>query len=509
MSIVERSDDTLRRLEQNDPKLRTSLSIANRGHTTGHTSDTCFWLHDSADVLRLGNAIANNTHLERIVIHNCSEWTLDTKSLFEGLQQSTSVKELWLRGGIGIGVLNEFVANNSNLTKISIQTCDLRNGVARALSQTIKKCQNLNHLNILNCKLDNESLKEFALGIKGLSWLQELHMWNYSSINSIDIEGARAIGSLLQDLSGSVVNLKLYNVGFNHESIQICCESIATLLQDSTCNLTELDLSGCSINDESVAAIVGSLIGNTKLKQLVLSNNNIGRSGCESIGTLLQDTNSNINKISLSGCEINVECAALLAQALVGNIKLKCVDLSQNSMPIHGWYGFIAILNCSRNHTLCSLGCDEVPTKLTSLLKLNRAVDMEPLFKLDTDDDERNPKVLPSVIDWFDRRVRESNEDGKVVKSSIEARKLSSIFQFARAMPLEFVPSPSDVSLLHKEARDQLVNKKMELESQIATMIKAKEEVEHKIKVKDRIIKDRLEVSDSIGSLTKKRKHGL
>ena len=245
------------------------------------------------------------------------------------------------------------------------------------------------------------------------------------------------------------------------------------------------------------------------MKQLDLSNNNIGRSGCESIATLLQDTNSNINKISLSRCEIDVQCAALLAQALVGNIKLKCLDLSQNSMPIHGWYGFIAILNCSRNHTLCSLGDNRnMPGNLASLLKLNLAVDMEPLFKLDTEDDERNPKVLPSVIDWFDRRVRESNEDGKVVKSSIEARKLSAIYQFARAMPLEFVPSPSDVSLLHKEARDELVNNKMELESQITTMIKAKEELEDKIKVKDKIIKDRLEVLGSIDSLTKKRKHG-
>lgn len=51
--------------------------------------------------------------------------------------------------------------------------------------------------------------------------------------------------------------------------------------------------------------------------------------------------------------------------------------------------------------------------------------------------------------------------------NKIDARKLSSIFQFARAMPLEFVPSPSDITLLHKEARDELEVKKNELESQI------------------------------------------
>ena len=119
MDILEKSNATLRRLENNDPKL-TGVSIANRGHSTGHTSDTrgYFWLHDSADVSRLGNAIANNTHLEEIAFHNCSEWILDTKFLFGGLQQSTTIKGLNLHGSIGMRVLNEFVANNSSITDL-------------------------------------------------------------------------------------------------------------------------------------------------------------------------------------------------------------------------------------------------------------------------------------------------------------------------------------------------------------------------------------------------------
>jgi len=191
---------------------------------------------------------------------------------------------------------------------------------------------------------------------------------------------------------------------------------------------------------------------------------------------------------------------------------LTCLGLFRSSITESGWNAFSTILSNCSNTTLYSLskdytGGDFVPDNLASLLKLNRAVDMEPLFELDKEDDERNLKALPSVIDWFGR-IRESNQNEEVVNST-NARKLSSIFQFARAMPLGFVPSPSDVSLLHKEARDQLVNKKMELESQIATMIKSNEELEDKIKVKDKIIKDRLEISDSIGSLTKKRKHSV
>jgi len=71
-----------------------------------------------------------------------------------------------------------------------------------------------------------------------------------------------------------------------------------------------------------------------------------------------------------------------------------------------------------------------MPTNLSSLLKLNLAIDMEPLFELDAEDDERGLKVLPSVIDWFGRLKQSQNEN---VVNSIDARKLSAIFQFARA----------------------------------------------------------------------------
>ena len=148
------------------------------------------------------------------------------------------------------------------------------------------------------------------------------------------------------------------------------------------------------------------------------------------------------------------------------------------------------------------VGMPSVP----SLLKLNLAVDMEPLLELDSEDDERKPKALPYVIDWFDRRGRESQTRNEEV-DSINARKLSAIYQFARAMPLEFVPSPSCITLLHKEAKDELEDKKMELERQIASkeaeirsMIKAKEKLEDKIKAKDEIIRHRCGISDRLAS---------
>ena len=169
---------------------------------------------------------------------------------------------------------------------------------------------------------------------------------------------------------------------------------------------------------------------------------------------------------------------------------------------------------------------------------------MEPFFSLGTEDNERNLKALPYVVDWFERAKEadldtfyilngvvssrrevsggettfSNQEDARIYlrakedermrassfqKRLVDKRKLSAIYQFALAMPLQIIPSPSDISQLHKEVRDQLKNKKMELERQIV-------ELEDKIKAKEKIIEHRCGISDSsIGSsLAKKTKYG-
>ena len=517
MDLVEKSNATLRRIEQNDPKL-TVLSIVNRDYTT--TRSNCFWVHDGAGLSRLGHAIANNTNLKKISFHKSSEWgynsTAERKAFFDGLKQNTTIKHLWLKGGIGHGseIFYEVVANNSNLEQIRIHRGDVRGGVARSLASAVKKCSNLNDLDISMCIIDDASLKDIALGIRGLSRLEKLSVWNsLSSPNesNIGIGSAESVVSVMQDSCCNLINLDLNNMRFNNECIQIIidslrgntklkrlglsgnnvgssgCDSIGTFLENPTCNLTEFHLGRCGINSECILKIVTSLMSNTKLEHIDLSGNkNIERSGYESIATLLQDANSNINTVDLYCTDMTDEFASLLAQALVGNNKLKFMDLSGNSdITESGWNAFSAILSNCSNHTLLDFGdeddIDNMPLNLLSLLKLNRAVDMEPLFELD-EDDERKPKALPCVIDWFDRRVRESNEDGELV-NSINSRKLSCIFQFARAMPLKFVPAshfihPSVVSLIQlKEGRNddlesknrELSQKNTELKKEIAT----------------------------------------
>ena len=463
MDIVEKSNAILRRIEQNDPKL-TSLAIVDRGHTRDYLKG-CFWCYDGVDMSRLGNAIANNTQLREITFHNSSEWT-HTRSFFEGLQRNTAITRLQLNGYVANAVLDNYVANNSSLKQISIMSYDLRDGVAGNFAKAMKKCPSLNTVSIVGKpKVDDASMRDFALGIiRGLSSLEKLFICLNVSTGIDGIQGAEAIGNLLQDPNCNLNTLMICWHDITNESVSIIvngligntklkhlnlaglgmpgrsmerssCDSIVNLLQTPSCSLTDLSLNFCGINNELVTVIISSLRGNTKMKHLDLSGNSIGRSGCESIATLLQDTNSNISGINLSGCKIGNDCAALLAQALVGNNKLKRLDLALNSgITESGWNAFSTILSSCSNTTLSSLGADaeNMPANLKSLLKLNLAVDnMEPLFKLDAGDDEKSPKALPSVIAWFGRRARESTQNEEVL-NSINARKLSAIFQFAR-----------------------------------------------------------------------------
>ena len=74
---------------------------------------------------------------------------------------------------------------------------------------------------------------------------------------------------------------------------------------------------------------------------------------------------------------------------------------------------------------------------MKKILKYHPNIDMEPLFEWDAEG-EQTLKALSYVVDWFGRAEEAvAEEEGE--NYHIENRKLSVIFQFAKAMPLMFV----------------------------------------------------------------------
>ena len=231
-------------------------------------------------------------------------------------------------------------------------------------------------------------------------------------------------------------------------------------------NLTHIKLHRCNMTDEQLLPMVEVVRENRMLEELDLSENRIGVAGCQALAFLLEDPNSNICTLNLEMNRINVDGAIVIFNSLSKNNCLRHLYLGAN--PADSQEDFPCTLNAlerllcntssindtyASNHTLETVGLHHSPVKIVYLLRVNNHtnkgrvamkkilkyhpnIDMEPLFEWDLEG-ELTLKALPYVIAWFDLAIKEAllNTDGE---------KLSAIFQFAKAMPLLFVP-PSHV----------------------------------------------------------------
>ena len=179
---------------------------------------------------------------------------------------------------------------------------------------------------------------------------------------------------------------------------------------------------------------------------------------------MLEDPNSNLQTLVLNFNEIGTEGVIAIANGLSNNSKLKKLELKFilgfdesvcaplfskllcNKSTINDTY--------SSNHTLqdLSISGSEVLLKLNEgtnkrhvamkkILLYHSDIDMKSLYGWDKEC-EKSLKSLPYVVDWFGRVKEVAGETGSGIVEDTSPRKLSAIFQFARDMPLMFVPTP-------------------------------------------------------------------
>ena len=122
-SLRDRSATTLIRVEHDDPTL-TKVTVSNAPLSNARERGQ-FWPIYSAFFSRLGVAIGGNTNLQDLVfyIDENDDTYFDERggeAFCEGIKHNSSIRNLILMHpnvsrGIGRGILNEFVANNSNI----------------------------------------------------------------------------------------------------------------------------------------------------------------------------------------------------------------------------------------------------------------------------------------------------------------------------------------------------------------------------------------------------------
>ena len=382
----EESRETLRMIKENDNKI-TELYIGDVVDDNYFEGDI-FNSSVGGDFSTLGQYIGTNTHLNRLEVNFQALVNINTQGFFDGLQHNSSICKLHLEvnnrffGSVGNDILSAY-ADSSSLTHLCIRNCFLLQNEVEHVAITLQCCTNLKSIDLGNCRITGQKLIPIVEAIRERSSLEEFNLL----LNRIGNEG---------------------------------CDALATLLSHPNCNLQEIQISYNNIGNEGAITIANSLANNTKLKNLFLTDNPIDR------------------------------CIEIVFYNLLCN-KTSISSIYNSNHTLRGLY-FSTTDDISVGHELSQLliingKMNKSHVAMKKILKYNN-LDMTQLYNWDSEN-EYSLKALPFVIDWFENArgavpLRRRRFPGEVIpgrRYNIDERKLSAIYQFARDMPLLFIPA--------------------------------------------------------------------
>ncbi|XP_036061349.1 leucine-rich repeat-containing protein 74A [Onychomys torridus] len=127
----------------------------------------------------------------------------------------------------------------------------------------------------------------------------------------------------IRNMEESCMNLNHHGLGpKGTKAIAITLVSNTTILK--------LELEDNYIMDEGILSLMEMLQENYYLQELNVSDNDLGIDGARIISDFLQENNSSLWKLKLSGNNFKEEAAALLCQALSSNYRIRSLNLSHN-----------------------------------------------------------------------------------------------------------------------------------------------------------------------------------
>lgn len=443
----EQNRKVLRRLSNNNAADFNEELIQNLWIRDVDEDDNDYLPEGAHDMGWLGYFIGRCDYLQKLYIREFDDYSIDVlEPFFRGVQLNKSIQVIDFEGidlfeGKTFTILTPFLKNNTSLISLSITNCDFGGEGGRLLALAIGTCKSLRDVELSNNNLTDEEM--------------------------VDIITALSMHCQLKNLTliGNILNKN-------------GCIALATLLRCSATELQHLYLSGNEINDEGIEALVPAIESCNHLKTLYLDGNpSITTKGWKNLASILEAPDCTLETLMLADDNIDDEAAATFASALTNNQTLRTLNLYGNPLSAKCLYAFSKLI-CDAssvnatflsNHTLRYTYATEYADAIDeSLLLLNRRknkketaiikilqhhvdFDMMPFFEWEF-------KVLPLMINWFDRASTISMPYN--FEPNIGPRKLSSIYQFVKDMPVLYVETR-----LRKELEDIKA-----MESQIAQM---------------------------------------
>ena len=418
----------------------------------------------------LGHFVKKSAHLEDFLVYgsnifkNCSEESVDR--FFEDLGKCNHIKKMEFSYVHLAEIICKLgsVIENSNITHWSLTRCYLGVPEVNRLFNASRDMKRLEELYVLHDVPNGEGLTDLdddvmagcipslaactamrnlvlvdlSMGMKSCAALSVI-LPRMANLMELDLEGNSINGNCVEVLVRGLSQCRrLHSLGLENNGIGD--DGLEVLIQGLPASVCRLDL-----NDNEVT--LARQLPLLRFKWLNLSGNTLSAGGPRVVAASLANKECRLETLHLFRTNIGDEGAPILATSIRSNQRLTCMSLTNGDITETGWDAFSPILcdtssitaTYSSNHSLQSLGyCDNMPEDIETLLELNsdednsrvaatkilqthRHLDIKPFF-------DRKLDLLPHVVAWLER-FAESRLD----------LKLSSIFEFVRAMPQEVV----------------------------------------------------------------------
>ncbi|XP_058617837.1 NACHT, LRR and PYD domains-containing protein 12-like isoform X3 [Onychostoma macrolepis] len=268
---------------------------------------------------------------KRALLNDCGLTDKSCSALATVLGSDTSLKELNMNNNnlqdSGVKLLCTGLENmKCHLEILRLNDCGLTDKSCSALAKVIGSDTSLKVLNMSNNNLHDSGVKLLCTGLNNINCKLEIMRLSDCSITE---EGYKALASALRSNPSHLIELDLTG----NDPGQSGVKQLSDLLQDPDCQLKTLRFLGPAA-DEACQYVTG-IVGKNPLllRELNLSEHELGDTRVNQIAALLQDKHCQLNTLILNNCCITEGGCHVLAAALNSNpSNLTELDLSENKL---------------------------------------------------------------------------------------------------------------------------------------------------------------------------------
>ena len=305
----------------------------------------------------LANVIKSNCYLNRLgLAYNM----LGPSSavIFQALKATHKLKTLYLHnnymtGHVAVDLAN-VIKNNLDLETVSLSCNSLKSSASVILKALKENCK-LKILDLSGNNMTGQIVEDLAYIVKNNPNLEQF----YSKNNEL---GQSAL-VLLQALAE---NCTLKRLNLNGNSMT---GHVAEVLADIIINNPGLEELCLSDNDLkiSVAVILQTLKQNSKLRILDLNGNGMTGQIAEHLANVIKN-NSSLERLGLRSNRLK-RSAGMILQSLIGNSKLKILNLNGNSMTGHIANDLVSVIKNNPGLEKIYLSDNDLKSSAVAILK--------------------------------------------------------------------------------------------------------------------------------------------